>query len=91
MIAFKVREHGDVREVRIARHSGIKELDEQLLVAASHWKYAPRPGCGVAKVPLAAGPIPNESASGNKRSFTAELIHIYGAESNSALQEPLLR
>jgi TonB family protein len=85
MIAFKVREHGDVREVRIARHSGIKELDEQLLVAASHWKYAPRPGCGVAKVPLAAGPIPNESTAIN--AVLPELIHIYGA-SQIAREEP---
>jgi TonB family protein len=85
MIAFEVSEDGYAHKVRIARHSGIKELDEKLLLAASRWKYAPRPGCGVVKVPLAAGPIPNESTAIN--AVLPELIHIYGA-SQIAHEEP---
>src|SRR5215471_8259494 len=38
MVAYEVQEDGDVRGLRLVRHSGIKELDEELLAAASEWK-----------------------------------------------------
>jgi NTF2 fold immunity protein of polymorphic toxin system component len=77
MVAYEVQEDGNVRKPRLVRHSGIKELDGKLLLAASQWKYQTRPGCGTTKVRLAAGFIPNESTA--LRVAEPELIRIYGA------------
>jgi TonB family protein len=78
MVAYEVQENGDVRDVRVVRHSGIRELDGQLLTAASKWKYKERPGCGIIKVRLAAGPIPNEATA--LKVAEPELIQVYGAD-----------
>jgi hypothetical protein len=86
MVAYEVQENGDVRKLRIDRHSGIKELDGKLLSTASQWKYQARPGCGIVKVRLAAGPIPNEGTA--LRVAEPELIRIYGA-SVIASERPL--
>jgi len=86
MVAYEVQEDGDVRKLRLVRHSGIKELDGKLLLAASQWKYQARPGCGIVKVRLAAGPIPNEATA--LRVAEPELIRIYGA-SVIASERPL--
>jgi NTF2 fold immunity protein of polymorphic toxin system component len=86
MVAYEVQEDGDVRKLRLVRHSGIKELDGQLLSAASQWKYQARPGCGIVRVRLAAGLIPNEGTA--LRVAEPELIRIYGA-SVIASERPL--
>jgi hypothetical protein len=86
MVAYEVLADGDVRKLRLLRHSGIKELDGKLLLAASHWKYQARPGCGIEKVRLAAGLIPNEGTA--LRVAEPELIRIYGA-SVIASERPL--
>lgn len=77
MVAYQVQEDGDIGGLRLVRRSGIKELDAELLAAASKWKYKERAGCGSTKVPLAAGPIPNESTA--LKVAEPELIRIYGA------------
>jgi TonB family protein len=77
MVAYEVQEDGDVRKLRLVRHSGIKELDRKLLLAASQWKYQARPGCGIVKVRLAAGLIPNADTA--LRVAEPELIRMYGA------------
>ena len=77
MVAYEVQEDGDIRKLRLVRRSGIKELDGNLLSAASQWKYQARPGCGVVKVRLAAGLIPNKDIA--LRVAEPELIRIYGA------------
>ena len=56
--------------------SGIYELDQELLAAASNWKYQARPGCGSVKVPLAAGSIPDKTTA--LKVAEPELIRIYG-------------
>jgi TonB family protein len=86
MVAFEVQEDGDVRKLRLVRRSGIRELDGKLLLAASNWKYQVRPGCGIVKVPLAAGFIPNEGTA--LRVAEPELIRTYGA-SVIASESPL--
>lgn len=86
MVAYEVQEDGEVRKLRLVLHSGIKELDGKLLSTASQWKYQTRPGCGVAKVRLAAGLIPNESTA--LRVAEPERIHVYGA-SVIASERPL--
>jgi TonB family protein len=77
MVAYDIREDGKVGRVRIVRRSGIKELDAKLLSVAAQWKYRARTGCGVVKVPLAAGAIPDTAAA--VRVAEPELIRIYGA------------
>jgi len=86
MVAYEVEEDGDVRKPWLVRHSGIKELDGKLLSAASQWKYHARPGCGVVKVQLAAGLIPNQATALSVAE--PELIRIYGA-SVVASERPL--
>lgn len=86
MVTYEVLENGDVRNLRLVRHSDIKELDEKLLSIASQWKYQTRPGCGVVKVRLAAGLIPNETTA--LKVAEPELIHAYGA-SVIASERPL--
>lgn len=86
MVAYEVQENGDVRKPRLVRHSGINELDGKLLSAASLWKYQSRPGCGVVKVQLAAGHIPNKATA--LQVAEPELIHVYGA-SVIASERPL--
>jgi hypothetical protein len=78
MVAYEVQENGDVRKLRLVRHSGIKELDGKLLSMAHQWKYQTRPGCSVAQVSLAAGPIPNETTA--LKIAEPELIRSYGSE-----------
>jgi hypothetical protein len=77
MVAYEVQEDGGIRALRLVRHSGIKELDQELLAAASNWKYQARPGCASVKVPLAAGPIRDQSVA--LKVAEPELIRIYGA------------
>ena len=77
MVAYEVQADGDVRKLRLVRHSGNKELDGKLLSSASQWKYQARPGCGIVKVQLAAGLIPNEATA--LRVAEPELVRIYGA------------
>ena len=77
MVAYEVQENGDVRKLRLVRHSGIKELDGKLLSTAVRWKYQTRPGCGVLKVRLAGGPIPNEATA--VKIAEPELLRLYGA------------
>jgi hypothetical protein len=86
MVAYEVQEDGDVRKLHLVRHSGVKELDRKLLLAASQWKYQARRGCGTAKVRLAAGLIPNEGTALGVAE--PELIRIYGA-SVIASERPL--
>jgi hypothetical protein len=86
MVAYEVQENGDVRKLRLVRHSGIKDLDGKLLLAASQWKYQARPGCGIVKVRLAAGLILNADTA--LRVAEPELIRIYGA-SVIASERPL--
>jgi len=86
MVAYEVREDGSVSRVRLVRHSGIKELDEELLNVASSWNYRARPGCESAKVPLAAGPIPDRTTA--LKVAEPELIRIYG-ERIIRSEEPL--
>lgn len=87
MVAYEVLEDGDVRKVRLVRHSGVKELDGKLLATASQWEYQPRPRCSTVKVRLAAGLIPDEAAA--LRVAEPELIRIYGT-SVIALERPLI-
>lgn len=87
MVAYEVQENGDVGKLRLVRHSGIKELDGKLLSMAHQWKYQTRPGCRVAKVSLAAGPIPNETTA--LKIAEPELIRSYGA-SVMASERPLV-
>jgi NTF2 fold immunity protein len=77
MVAYEVQEDGDIRGLRLVRHSGIKEFDQELLGVVSKWKYLARPGCGSVKVPLAAGPIPDQTTA--LKVVEPELIRIYGA------------
>ena len=86
MVAYEVQENGDVRKLRLVRHSGIKALDEKLLSTAVQWKYQTRPGCGVLKVRLAGGLIPNETTA--VKMAEPELLHFYGA-SVIASERPL--
>jgi TonB family protein len=76
MVAYEVQEDGSIRGLRLVRHSGIKELDQELLAAASNWKYLARPGCASVKVPLAAGPVPDQTTA--LKVAEPELIRIYG-------------
>lgn len=76
MIAYEVQEDGRTRGLRLVQYSGIKRLDQELLVAASNWKYKARPECGSAKVPRAAGAIADESAA--LRVAEPELVRVYG-------------
>jgi len=76
MVSYEVQEDGSVRGLRLVRHSGINELDQELIAIASDWKYQPRPGCGRRKVPLAAGPIPDQATA--IKVAEPELIRIYG-------------
>lgn len=55
----------------------MRGLDQELLAAASNWKYQARPGCGSEKVPLAAGSIPDKITA--LRVVEPELIRGYGA------------
>jgi hypothetical protein len=77
MVAYEVQEDGDVRKLRLVRHSGIKELDEKLLSTAVQWKYQTRPGCAALKVRLAGGLVPNETAA--LKMAEPELLRLYGA------------
>jgi hypothetical protein len=77
MVAYEVQEDGAISRLRLVRRSGIKELDAELLAAASKWKYKERAGCGRAKVALAAGPIPNQTMA--LKVAERELARIYGA------------
>jgi TonB family protein len=77
MVTYQVEEDGGIRGLRLVRHSGVKELDQELLAAASHWKYVARPACGSVKVPLAAGPILDQTTA--LKVVEPELIRIYGA------------
>jgi TonB family protein len=77
MVAYEVQEDGGVSRLRLVRRSGIKELDQELVAAASKWNYKERPGCGTARVPLAAGPVPNQNTA--LKVAEPELIRIYGA------------
>ena len=76
MVAYEVQEDGVVRGVRLVRRSGIKDLDQELLDVASSWKYRARPGCGTAKVSLAAGPILDKTTA--LKGAEPELIRTYG-------------
>jgi hypothetical protein len=86
MVAYEVQANGDVRKVRLVRHSGIIELDEKLLSTAVQWKYQTRPGCGAVRVRLAGGPIPNEATA--VKMVEPELLRFYGA-SVIASERPL--
>jgi hypothetical protein len=86
MVAYEVQENGDVRTLRLVRHSGIKELDETLLATAVQWKYQTRAGCGVLKVRLAGGLIPNAATA--VKMAEPELLRLYGA-SVIASERPL--
>jgi len=86
MVAYEVQENGDIRKLRLVRHSGIKELDEKLLSAAVQWKYEARPGCTALKVRLAGGPVPNETTA--LKMAEPELRRVYGA-SLIASERPL--
>ena len=77
MVAYEVQENGDVRKLRLVRHSGNKELDGKLHSTAVQWKYQTRPGCGVLKVRLAGGLIPNEARA--VKIAEPELLRLYGA------------
>lgn len=77
MVAYEVQRDGGIRGLRLVRRSGIKELDQELLAAASNWKYQARPGCGSVEVPLAAGPIPDQATA--LKVVEPELIRVYGA------------
>jgi NTF2 fold immunity protein len=77
MVAYEVQEDGGIAGLQLVRHSGIKELDQELPAAVSNWKYRARPGCGKVKVPLAAGPIPDQTTA--LKVVEPELIRIYGA------------
>jgi hypothetical protein len=76
MVAYEVEENGDVRKLRLVRHSGIRELDGKLLSTAVQWKYQTRPGCGVLKVRLAGGFIPNVASA--VKIAEPELLRLYG-------------
>ena len=76
MVAYEVQPDGTVRNLRLVRHSGIKDLDQELLDVASSWKYRARPGCGSARVPLAAGPILDKATA--LKVAEPELIRTYG-------------
>jgi len=78
VVAFEIQQDGSVRKVRLVRHSGVKALDERLLSMASQWKYQDRPGCGIMKVPLAAGSIPDAATA--VMVAEPELIRVYGSK-----------
>ena len=86
MVAYEVQANGDVRKVRLVRHSGIIELDEKLLSTAVQWKYQTRPGSRAVRVRLAGGPIPNEATA--VKMAEPELLRSYGA-SVIASERPL--
>jgi len=78
IVAYEVQEDGNVRKLRIVRHSGSKELDGKLVSIASHWKYEARAGCGSISVPLSAGPVSDEGTA--LRVAEPELIRTYGRD-----------
>ena len=86
MVAYEVQENGELRKLLLVRHSGIKELDGELLSRAVQWKYQTRPGCGVLRVRLAGGLISNEATA--VKMAEPELLRVYGA-SVIASERPL--
>jgi TonB family protein len=46
-LKFQVNEDGTVSGVKLTRGSGVKDIDKHVVAAVSHWKYKPRPGCGI--------------------------------------------
>jgi hypothetical protein len=80
MAAFEIGGDGSVSKIRLIRHSGSKDVDEKFVASVSQWKYRARPGCGVLKVRLAAGFIPDADTAIEvaepelNRTFGAHLI-----------------
>jgi TonB family protein len=77
IVKYEIEEDGAVRKVKLVYSSGVKNLNDRLLAAASQWKYQARPGCGVMKVSLAAGSIPDADTA--IKVAEPEMIRIYGA------------
>jgi TonB family protein len=46
-LKFQVNEDGTVSGVKLTRSSGVSDIDKHVVAAVSHWKYKPRPGCGI--------------------------------------------
>lgn len=53
LVKFDVGEDGLVTNVRIARSSGIADIDKKTADAVAAWRYKPRPGCPVIETEMA--------------------------------------
>ena len=78
MVSYEINEDGSTTKVKLARSSGVKNVDQQLLAAVSNWKYEPRTGCGAMKVSLAAGSIPDADTA--IKVAEPEMILVYGEQ-----------
>jgi TonB family protein len=48
LIKYQIQEDGRVSDAKIARGSGVADIDKKVLNAVARWKYKPRPvGCGI--------------------------------------------
>jgi len=48
LIKYQVQEDGRVSGAKVARGSGVADIDKKVLNAVARWKYKPRPvGCGI--------------------------------------------
>ena len=52
LVRFDVGEDGLVANVRIARSSGIADIDKKTVNAVAAWRYKPRPGCPVIEIEM---------------------------------------
>jgi TonB family protein len=47
IVKFQVNEDGTVSGARLIRSCRVSDIDKHVVAAVSHWKFKPRPGCGV--------------------------------------------
>jgi TonB family protein len=47
VISFDVDEEGNVKDAKVVRSSGIRDVDEWVLREMKRWKYKPAPSCGL--------------------------------------------
>jgi TonB family protein len=47
LVKFQVNEDGTVSGARLIRGCGVSDIDKHVVAAVAHWKFKPRPGCGV--------------------------------------------
>jgi TonB family protein len=53
LIKYQIQEDGSVSDAKIARGSGVVDIDKKVLDAVAHWKYKPRAvGCGTIEIEM---------------------------------------